>query len=30
MIFPGKEGKPLSEDELKALNDEDRETLRQK
>jgi len=30
MIFPGKESKPLSEDELKALNDEDRETLRQK
>ena len=30
MIFPGKEGKPLSEDELKALNDEEREQLRQK
>ena len=30
MIFPGKEGKPLSEDELKALSDEDREALRQK
>jgi len=30
MIFPGKEGKPMSEDELKALNDEDREALRQK
>jgi lon-related putative ATP-dependent protease len=30
MIFPGKEGKPLSEEELKALNDEERETLRQK
>ena len=30
MIFPGKEGKPLSEDELKALSDEERETLRQK
>jgi lon-related putative ATP-dependent protease len=30
MIFPGKESKPLSEDELKALSDEDRETLRQK
>ena len=30
MIFPGKEGKPLSEEELKALNDEDREQLRQK
>jgi predicted ATP-dependent protease len=30
MIFPGKESKPLSEDELKALGDEERETLRQK
>jgi predicted ATP-dependent protease len=30
MIFPGKESKPLSEDELKALSDEERETLRQK
>jgi lon-related putative ATP-dependent protease len=30
MIFPGKEGKPLGEEELKALSDEDRETLRQK
>jgi lon-related putative ATP-dependent protease len=30
MIFPGKEGKPLSEEELKALNDEEREALRQK
>lgn len=30
MIFPGKEGKPLSEDELKALGDEEREQLRQK
>jgi predicted ATP-dependent protease len=30
MIFPGKEGKPLSEEELKALGDEERETLRQK
>jgi lon-related putative ATP-dependent protease len=30
MIFPGKEGKPLSEDELKALSDEEREALRQK
>jgi lon-related putative ATP-dependent protease len=30
MIFPGKEGKPLSEEELKTLNDEDREQLRQK
>ncbi|MDP3183342.1 MAG: ATP-binding protein [Desulfobaccales bacterium] len=30
MIFPGKEGKPLSEEELKALSDEEREALRQK
>jgi len=30
MIFPGKDGKPLSEDELKALSDEEREALRQK
>ena len=30
MIFPGKEGKPLSEEELKTLNDEEREQLRQK
>jgi lon-related putative ATP-dependent protease len=30
MIFPGKEGKPLSEDELKALSEDERETLRQK
>ena len=30
MIFPGKEGKPLSEEELKALSDEEREQLRQK
>jgi lon-related putative ATP-dependent protease len=30
MIFPGKEGKPLSEEELKALSEEDREALRQK
>jgi len=30
MIFPGKEGKPMAEEELKALNDEERETLRQK
>jgi len=30
MIFPGKESKPLGEDELKALSDEERETLRQK
>jgi lon-related putative ATP-dependent protease len=30
MIFPGKEGKPLSEEELKGLSDEERERLRQK
>jgi lon-related putative ATP-dependent protease len=30
MIFPGKEGKPLTEEELKALADEEREELRQK
>jgi lon-related putative ATP-dependent protease len=30
MIFPGKDGKPLSEEELKALSDEEREGLRQK
>jgi predicted ATP-dependent protease len=30
MIFPGKEGKPLSEEELKDLNDEEREGLRQR
>ncbi len=30
MIFPGKEGKPLSEEELKALSDDEREQLRQK
>jgi lon-related putative ATP-dependent protease len=30
MIFPGKEGKPMSEEELKALGDEAREALRQK
>jgi lon-related putative ATP-dependent protease len=30
MIFPGKEGKPLSEEELKALSEEEREQLRQK
>jgi lon-related putative ATP-dependent protease len=30
MIFPGKEGKPLSEEELKALSDEEREALRRK
>ncbi len=30
MIFPGKEGKPMSEEDLKALNEEDRESLRQR
>ncbi len=30
MIFPGKDGKPLSEEELKVLADEQREELRQK
>jgi len=30
MLFPGKEGKPLSEEELKALSDEERESLRQR
>jgi lon-related putative ATP-dependent protease len=30
MIFPGKEGKPLTEEELKALSEEEREELRQK
>ncbi len=30
MIFPGKEGKPLSEEELKGLSDDEREQLRQK
>jgi lon-related putative ATP-dependent protease len=30
MIFPGKEGKPLNEEELKALSDAEREELRQK
>jgi lon-related putative ATP-dependent protease len=30
MIFPGKDGKPMAEEDLKALNDEERETLRQK
>ncbi len=30
MIFPGKEGKPLSEEELKALSEEERESLRQR
>lgn len=30
MIFPGKDGKPLSEEELKALKNKTREALRQK
>jgi lon-related putative ATP-dependent protease len=30
MLFPGKEGKPMSEEELKALSEEDRESLRQR
>jgi lon-related putative ATP-dependent protease len=30
MLFPGKEGKPLSEEELKALSEEERESLRQR
>lgn len=30
MIFPGKEGKPLGEEELKAFSDEEREAMRQK
>ncbi|OGP74444.1 MAG: ATP-dependent protease [Deltaproteobacteria bacterium RBG_13_58_19] len=30
MIFPGKEGKALSEEELKALSEEERESLRQR
>jgi lon-related putative ATP-dependent protease len=30
MIFPGKDGKPLSEDELKALSEEERESLKQR
>jgi len=30
MIFPGKDGKPLSEEELKALTEAEREELRQK
>ena len=28
MLFPGKEGKPMSEEELKALSEEERESLR--
>jgi lon-related putative ATP-dependent protease len=30
MLFPGKDGKPLSEEELKALSDEERESLRER
>ncbi len=30
VIFPGKEGKAMSEEDLKALNEEEREALRQK
>jgi lon-related putative ATP-dependent protease len=30
MLFPGKEGKPMSEEELKVLSDEERESLRQR
>jgi lon-related putative ATP-dependent protease len=30
MIFPGKDGKPMSEEELKALTDDEREALRHK
>ncbi len=30
MIMPGKEGRPLTEDEIKALSDEEREELREK
>ncbi|MEJ2092436.1 MAG: ATP-binding protein [Syntrophobacterales bacterium] len=30
MLFPGKEGKPLSEEELKALSEEERESLRER
>lgn len=30
MIFPGKDGKPLTEEELKALTEEEREALRQR
>jgi lon-related putative ATP-dependent protease len=30
MIFPGKDGKPLNEDELKALSEEEREALKQR
>jgi lon-related putative ATP-dependent protease len=30
MIFPGKDGKPLSEEEIKALGEEEREALKQR
>jgi lon-related putative ATP-dependent protease len=30
MIFPGKDGKPLSEEELKALSEDERESLKQR
>ncbi len=30
MIFPGKEGKPMSEDELKALKEEERDSLKKR
>uniref|UniRef100_A0A7C3V9I4 endopeptidase La n=1 Tax=Desulfobacca acetoxidans TaxID=60893 RepID=A0A7C3V9I4_9BACT len=30
MLFPGKDGKPMSEEELKALTEEQRESLRQR
>ena len=30
MLFPGKEGKPMSEEDLKALGEEERESLRQR
>ncbi len=30
MLFPGKEGKPMSEEDLKALGEEEREALRQR
>lgn len=30
MLFPGKEGKPMSEEDLKALTEEERESLRER
>ncbi|MGQ9689167.1 MAG: Lon protease family protein [Desulfobaccales bacterium] len=30
MLFPGKDGKPMSEEELKALSEEERESLRRR